>query len=83
MAIKCTILLFAHAADAVGKRELSIELPDGATVDDAMAKLCEQYPSINAMRSSLAIAVNARYAKSSDIIPDGATIAVIPPVSGG
>lgn len=79
----CSILLFAHAADAVGSHELSLELPAGATVADAMNAICTLHPKLSAMRTSLAVAVNEKYARMDDIIPAGATIAIIPPVSGG
>ena len=83
MPIHCTVLLFAQLADAAGVPALSITLPDGTTVSDALRDLSRRYTAIASMQKHLAVAVNERYAGKDDVIPAGATIALIPPVSGG
>ena len=81
--IRCRVLLFAHLAQALETAELEIELPDGATVGDALARLADEHDAIAAMRDQLAVAVNEAYAPKTTPLTDGADVALIPPVSGG
>ncbi len=74
--MKLTVLLFARAAEVLGKRMLEVELPAGSTVEDLRRKL-PQCPL------NWAIAVNRDYAEESRVLLEGDEIAVIPPVSGG
>jgi molybdopterin converting factor subunit 1 len=81
--MNCTVLLFAGVRDAVGRDRLTLTLPTGATVSDALDVLAANHSSIHAMRQSLAVAVDERYATMSTVLDDGCAIALIPPVSGG
>ena len=77
------VLLFAQLADAAGCREFDLELPDDATVADALETLAGAHESIATLRGRIALAVNERYAKHNHILVAGDTLALIPPVSGG
>lgn len=77
------VLLFAQLADAMGQDGLSLDLPEAATVADALAELSRQHPPIADLDDRLAVAVNESYASPATPLNDGATIALIPPVSGG
>jgi MoaE-MoaD fusion protein len=45
--------------------------------------LIEKYPSIELAMDTTVVAVNREFAPDEDILPDGAEIAIFPPVSGG
>lgn len=78
-----TVRLFAAMADAAGARELTIELPEGATGRDLLSLLSQRYPKVAALAPSLRLAVNQEYVPwESPLRPDD-EIAIIPPVSGG
>jgi len=79
----CKILLFAQLADAAGAREITLELPDNATVSDAIDALARKMTSIAPLRDPIAIAVNEKYVQPDYELIEGDTIALIPPVSGG
>lgn len=81
--MKCEVLLFAQLREAMGRERLSIELRDDATVGDALDELSREHPAINAMRKTIAVAVDQRYQPSGTRLRDGCTMALIPPVSGG
>ena len=68
-----TVLLFAHLRDRLGP-SVTLELPDGATVADLRSRL-----PIDGCQ----VAVNLAFADDAEVIPAGAEVAVIPPVSGG
>lgn len=78
-----TIRLFASVADAAGCRRLEIPLLGGETVADVRARLVEQYPQLARFVPALLYAIDEEYVTESAIVPDGATLALIPPVSGG
>ncbi len=81
--MNCTVLLFAQLAESIGSDRLTIELTDGATIEDALQELGSQHEIIASMRDSLAVAVDDRYCKRTTTLSDGDTLALIPPVSGG
>ena len=81
--MRIKVLLFAQLADAVGQRELELELPDGATVALAMDQLAKAHDSIALLRDRIAVAVNETYVSSNHELLNDSTLALIPPVSGG
>ena len=70
--------LFAMLRERAGAREVTLQLPDGARVSDALAELgsiAEGLP--------LVMAVNREYADEDQVLDSGDELALIPPVSGG
>lgn len=81
--MRIRVLLFAHLVRDLGKRELMLELPDGAKVSDALAQLTVAHPPIAAVGDRLALAVNTEYVTPEHPLRDGDELALILPVSGG
>lgn len=80
-----TVLLFGVARDIVGKGSLFLDQSESGglkTVADLKAHLVREYPKLEDL-SSLAIAVNQKYAGEGDFLGEMDEIALIPPVSGG
>ena len=75
------VLLFAVYRERVGRAQLSLALPEGATVHDAAEKLEADYPELT-LRGALA-AVNETYASPGETLRPGDTLAFFPPVAGG
>jgi MoaE-MoaD fusion protein len=75
--------LFARQREIVGAREAALELPGGATVEDAWAALAALHPGIADARPYVRFALNGEYAAPEAALADGDEIACIPPVSGG
>ncbi len=78
-----TLLFFAHYQDAVGGREQSRSLPDGATVRFLADALGQEYPRLRSLLSYARVAVNANYADADTVLCDGDEVALMPPMSGG
>lgn len=76
------VLLFASYADALGVSEVSLELPAGARVGDALDKVLELAAGKRVPRKPM-LAVNQRYASPDQPIAASDEIAIIPPVAGG
>jgi molybdopterin synthase catalytic subunit len=64
--------------ERAGARELTIELPEGARVRDALDELGELAAGL-----PLVMAVNRVYAPEDHVLDAGDELALIPPVSGG
>ncbi|MEA2480349.1 MAG: MoaE-MoaD fusion protein [Thermoleophilaceae bacterium] len=77
--MEVTIRLFAILRERAGTRELTLELPEGARVSDALAALRDVAPP----ELPLVMAVNREYAPEDQVLGAGDELALIPPVSGG
>ncbi len=76
--MQITVRLFAQLRERAGTGELSIEVPDGARVQDAieaLGDLADGFPVV--------MAVNREYADGEAVLSAGDELALIPPVSGG
>jgi MoaE-MoaD fusion protein len=82
-AVRIRVRLFAVQRELAGTRELSLELPEGATIEDAWRALVERHPVLAPGRSSVRFARNGTYAEPAETLTDGDELAFIPPVSGG
>src|SRR6516164_1415223 len=77
------LLFFASLKDIVGSRQLQLDLPRGATVDDLLTRLEAKYPRMKEYRPVVLTAVNEEYVDQRTPIQDGDEVAIFPPVSGG
>ena len=76
------VVLFAKPRELVGKPNVDLSLPVGATAADAWNQLSSSY-DLGPLPRSFRCAVNSEYAGWEDALKDGDELAVIPPVSGG
>lgn len=83
--ITIRIRLFAAIREALGREGLDLELPEGATPEDAWKELLRLDPrgELAARRANLSAAVNRKYAKFDVPLQAGDELVFIPPVSGG
>ena len=77
------VLFFAGARDRAGSASVSITLPDGSRVSDALAALEREHPGLAELRPHLAVAVDRRLSGPDALLANGAELALLPPVSGG
>ena len=67
----------------MGSRQLDLDIPSGATVNDLLERLESRYPGFRRYRSILLMSVNEEYVDRHAVISDGDEVALFPPVSGG
>jgi molybdopterin converting factor subunit 1 len=78
------VRLFAMLRERAGTDTVAVELPDDATVGDALAAVGRQYGLDDLIEAMpIVMAVNREYAGTSDSLSAGDELALIPPVSGG
>ncbi len=81
--VRVTVRLFALARQRAGRAELVLDLPEPVTVA-SLKRALAALPELAPLVPQLMIAVNADYAGDDQkVIPEGAEVAAIPPVSGG
>jgi molybdopterin converting factor small subunit len=81
--VKIEVLLFAAARQAAGREKLVVELAAGANVGQLRCAILTACPALSGLLPSSLIAINHDYARDDGMIPLGAEVALIPPVSGG
>ena len=81
--MRVTVRLFARLRDIAGAAELAREMPAGATIGDVWRQLAGEFPELAQYERSISSAVNADYAKMTQVVGDGDEVAFLPPVSGG
>lgn len=77
------IKLFAIARQRLSRDQVEVTLPASATAGDLRRVLAEQFPALTDVLPHIRIAINSSYANDWAVIPAGAEVALIPPVSGG
>jgi len=75
--------LFASFREAVGRSSLDWEAPDGASVEDVLAGLRDEFPALKRGPERAMYAVNQEYVEPTHRLSSGDELALIPPVSGG
>ncbi len=81
--MKVKVKLFALYRERAGTSELWLDLPEGASVQDALNSLAQRFPSLEELLGRAFFALNKRYVQLQDPLKDGDELAVFPPVSGG
>ena len=81
--MRIRVLFFATFRDLAGTRETIVELPEEPVVKDLKSHLQIKFPGLSPTLNTGLISINGEFAFDSDTIPDGAEVAIFPPVSGG
>ena len=81
--MRVKIKLFAAHRQLAGRRELTLNVPEGATILDAWQQLKNEVPTLAHLSNTLVASVNLDYASLDTHLRDGDELAFIPPVSGG
>jgi molybdopterin converting factor subunit 1 len=81
--VRVNVRLFAGIREAVGRTDVQIEVPEGATPEQVWQRLAADHPVLAGRRLSLSAAVNRRYSAFDAVLQDGDEVVFVPPVSGG
>lgn len=76
--MRISVRLFAGLRERAGTAALELDLPERASVGDALAALNELTGDV-----PVVLAVNQEYAPPGQVLQPGDEVALIPPVSGG
>jgi molybdopterin converting factor subunit 1 len=81
--IQVTVRLFASLREMAGTGQCVLDVPDGATLEQAIDRLVERFPALDGHQASWHFAVNQEHAEPGEILKDGDSVAVFPYVAGG
>ena len=81
--MRVAVKLFGSIREAVGEKELSVDLPDGATARDLRRRLADRYGVFETFGDRLAVSVQLEVVALDTALRDGDEVAFLPPVSGG
>ena len=77
------VRLFAGLREVLGRREVTVDLDDGATIGDLKRAMGERFPQLAPFLPALAYAVNEEFRPLNFRLSEGDEVALIPPISGG
>ena len=77
------VRLFAMQREIAGTREIELDLPPEASIEDAWTALVERFPRLAPGRAAVRFARNGTYTDADTVLAAGDEVAMIPPVSGG
>lgn len=77
------VLYFGRLKEAAGSGEESVELRDGAVIEDLFAHCSQTRPQLRKFRSSLVASCNREFAAWHTPLHAGDEVGFLPPVSGG
>jgi molybdopterin synthase catalytic subunit len=83
MSNQITVLFFATMRELTGTAKITLQVSDHIRIGQLKADLGKTYPNLNRHLDTVLVSVNREFATDDDIIPEGAEVALFPPVSGG
>ncbi len=80
--MRVRVLAFGVLKDWLGAAGSTVEVPEGATIAQLLARLGEERPACAAL-GCIAVSVNAEFAAPAQVLRAGDEVGLLPPVSGG
>ena len=81
--MKVKVLFFAQLRDLLGAGERTMELVDGATIEDVIRFMAKDSPRQNLAAIPLRYSVNEEFVEKNKALCDEDVVGLLPPVSGG
>jgi molybdopterin synthase catalytic subunit len=81
--MRVRVLLFAGLREAVGEKQVELELPDHSSVADLLARLEREHAAFARYRGRVLVSLNEERAQADATLEEGDEVALLPPVSGG
>ena len=77
------VRLFGSLREAVGAKEVPMEVEPGTTLEALRAQLGALHPPFQALGARLRASINRVFAEDETLLAEGDEVAFLPPVSGG
>ena len=77
------VLFFATLRDRAGTKSFELDIPAETTVQVLKEMVINAYPGLKETMDTVVISINREFAFDEALVPDGAEVALFPPVSGG
>lgn len=77
------VQFFSQLKDVVGTGEITLDLPDGTSVADLLARLYRDFPDLEKFDRNILVGAGLDFVARDHIIQPNDQIAIMPPVQGG
>ena len=81
--MRCTVQFFSQLKEIASASEISLDLPDGASVAELLGRLYRDYPKLAQWDRNLLIGIGLDFVERDQRILPNDQIAIMPPVQGG
>ena len=81
--MKIETQFFSRLRDVAGGSHLAVELPESATLGDLLTRLYAEYPGMRDWDKTLLLAVGLEFAERTQVLHEGDSVSIMPPVQGG
>ncbi len=81
--MKIETQFFSRLRDLAGGNQTTFELPEGSTVSDLLEYLYAEHPAMREWDRTLLVAVGLEFAERTQVLREGDSVSVMPPVQGG
>ena len=77
------VQFFSQLKEIVGAGEITLDLPDGSSIADLLARLYRDFPELEKWDRSLLVGAGLDFVARDHLIQPNDEIAIMPPVQGG
>jgi molybdopterin synthase catalytic subunit len=77
------VRVFARYAELLDRNHITLEVPHGSTVADAIGAVVAHVPGGARLAGVALAAVNRRHVARATVLADGDELALLPPLAGG
>jgi len=81
--MKIHVQFYAQLCDLIGRRELEVEVAEGATAGDLLERIYAQQPVLRPHDKSILIGAGVEFVDRNYELKANEEIAIMPPVQGG
>jgi MoaD family protein len=81
--MKVRAQFYAQLRDLIGRREMDVELAEGATIRDLLDEIYAQKPKLRPYDKSILIGAGLEFVDRNHKLCPGDEISIMPPVQGG
>jgi molybdopterin converting factor subunit 1 len=81
--MQLTVRFFASLRETTGESHCALDVPEGMTLQEAVARLMQRYPTLRGHEASWHFAVNQTHAEPEAILHSGDVISIFPYIAGG
>ena len=78
-----TVKLFALLREKAGTDTIHLQVPENATVSQALEALQQQHPILEPYFTTVRLSLRMEFVEADTVLSAGDEVALIPPVSGG
>lgn len=81
--MRVRVLYFAGARDAAERKDESLAIGDGTSLEELSAEIFRLHPALGRLARSVRFSVNLEVADAGTVLHESDVVGVLPPVAGG